>query len=102
MSRPDSLVVVAEFRNVLEAHSTRILLEANGIRAVVIGDAISETGLEPIVVYVHRENLELAQTVIQEIPAASEVLIPAWNCACGAEVDAGFNVCWSCARPSES
>lgn len=102
MSRPESLEAVAEFRNVLEAHSVRILLEANGIPAVVMGDAISETGLEPILVYVHRENMELAQTVIREVPAAAEVLIPEWNCKCGEKVDAGFNICWSCSEPFES
>jgi hypothetical protein len=102
MSRSNHLVSVAEFRNALEAHSTRILLEANGIPAVVTGDAISEMGLEPICVFVHRENVELAHRVIQEIPAAADVLIPEWICKCGEQVDAGFNVCWSCKEPIES
>ena len=86
MSRSHHLVSVAEFRNALDAHSTRILLEANGIPAVVIGDAISEMGLEPISVHVHRENVELAHRVIQEVPAAADVLIPEWICKCGEQV----------------
>ncbi len=102
MSRSGRLEAVAEFRNALEAHSVRILLEANGIPAVVVGDAISEMGLEPIIVYVHGNNLELAQTVIFDIPAAAEVLIPEWICNCGEPVDAGFNTCWSCGNPMES
>ena len=102
MSKSNCLVTVAEFRNALEAHSTRILLEANGIPAVVIGDAISEMGLEPISVHVHRENVELAHRVIREVPPAAEILIPEWICRCGEQVDAGFNMCWSCNQPIES
>ena len=102
MSRSNRLVSVAEFRNALQAHSARILLEANGIPAVVMGDAISEMGLDPICVYVHREDVELAQRVIQEVPAAAEVLIPEWICKCGEQVDAGFHICWSCNEPIES
>ena len=98
----EKLSKVAEYPSSLEAHSIRILLEANGIPAIVLGDTINETGLEPVLVYVHQENLELAQTVILEVPAAAEVLIPEWQCDCGETVDAGFNVRWSCGQPHES
>lgn len=99
MSRDESLEKVGEFDGPLAAHSVRILLEANGIPAVVFGDASNETGLEPVLVYVHKKNIELARRVIEEVPAAAEVLIPAWVCQCGEQVDAGFNMCWSCSEP---
>jgi hypothetical protein len=98
LHKGEKLSKVAEYPSSLEAHSVRILLEANGISAIVVGDAISETGLEPVLVFVHQENLDLAQTVIREVPAAAEILIPEWRCVCGETVDAGFNVCWSCGR----
>jgi len=94
----ERLSKVAEFRNALEAHSVRIMLEANGIVAIVLGDTIKETGLEPIWVCVHQNDYEIACTIIREVPAASEVLIPLWNCECGEEVDAGFHLCWACGK----
>jgi len=56
----------------MPAHSMRILLEANGIDAQVHGDFSAEI--------------------------AGEVLVPEWTCDCGATVDEGFQVCWSCGQ----
>ena len=96
MQHDDALVEVAQYPSSLLAHSIRILLEANGIPAIVVGDAIQEIGFEPIQVMVSKKNLQLARQVIEEVPAASEILIPGWICVCGEEVDSGFNLCWSC------
>ena len=101
MQRDEPLVRVAKFNSSIEAHSTRILLEANGIPAFVVGDAIQEIGFEPIQVMVSKKNLDLAQRVINEVPAASEILIPEWVCICGEQVDSGFNLCWSCGQAHE-
>jgi len=98
MQNDEALVPVAEFHSSLQAHSVRILLEANGIPAFVVGDAIQELGFEPIQVMVSQQNLELARRVIDEVPAASEILIPEWICICGEQVDSGFNLCWSCGQ----
>ena len=46
MRAPDQLAQVAGFSSSISAHSLRILLEANGVRAVVVGDVMNETGLE--------------------------------------------------------
>ena len=100
--RNDDLVELAQFRHGINAHSIRILLEANGIPAVVDGDAMIEPGLEMAKVYVHRKNLELAKRVVHEVPPASEVLIPEWLCQCGEQVDSGFCVCWHCGTDYES
>jgi hypothetical protein len=98
MQHDDALVQVAEYPSSLSAHSIRILLEANGIPAIVVGDTIQEIGFEPIQVMVSKAHLELARTVIEEVPAASEILIPEWICICGEQVDSGFHVCWSCGQ----
>jgi hypothetical protein len=89
------LVLLEQFEHPLAAHSCRILLEANGIPSVVDGDSKIE-GFELTRLYVHRKNKELAIRVVKEVPAASEVMIPAWICSCGEEVDEGFAICWSC------
>ena len=101
MKREDDLVVVDEFQSSLTAHSLRILLEANGVAAIVDGDHAID-GTERPRLYVKRSDLELAKTVIKEVPVAAEVLFPAWVCECGAEVDEGFQICWSCGMASQS
>lgn len=110
--RDDDLVLLAKFTNSIPAHSLRILLEASGIRASVTGEeananfgsAIGMLGLNIVGVEVHvrREDLEDAKLVMNEVPAASDVLIAEWKCGCGAEVDEGFAVCWSCGREFDS
>lgn len=101
MRSSDRFAQVAEFNNSISAHSLRILLEANGVKAMVVGDVFNETGLDLVSVFVHANQIELAQLIIRDVPAASEVLIPSWICLCGAEVDAGFHCCWSCGKEAE-
>ena len=104
--RDDDLVVLARFTNSAVAHSLRILIEAHGIRVSVtnelsnsaMGTSIfgkhSPIGIE---VCVFRSDLDEARTIMQEVPAASEMLVPQWTCEdCGETVDEGFTVCWSC------
>lgn len=104
--RDDDLVTLARFTSSAAAHSLRILIEAHGIRVSVtneestsmMGTSIfgkhSPVGIE---VCVFRCDLEDAQKIMQEVPAAAEILIPQWNCdECGETVDSGFSVCWSC------
>ncbi len=43
--RAKSMAKVAECGGPLEAHSIRILLEANGVPAIVLSDTNNETGL---------------------------------------------------------
>jgi hypothetical protein len=107
--REDDLVVVASFTGGSEAHVLRLLLEANGVQAAVTGEETNATlgfgsGTDPNVfgvrVLVKRMDVEEARLIMQ-VPAASDVLIPAWICGCGAEVDEGFAVCWSCGKSWE-
>lgn len=94
----DHLVVLAALADALSAHSIRLLLEASGIQAFVTGDLPSEHGTDHVQVLVRETDREVAERIMNEVPAASEVLIPEWRCACGATVDAGFHICWSCGK----
>ena len=103
--RDDDLVCLKSFDQAISAHSLRVLLEASGIEAVVSGEetnamfitlGMGDNGSVGAQVLVKRAFLEDAQKVMFEVPAASEILIPAWNCDCGEDVDEGFAVYWSC------
>ena len=106
--REDDLVTLASFTTGGEAHVLRLLLEANGIQAAVTGEESNATfgfgtATDPNVfgvkVLVKRMDVSEAQLIMQ-VPAAADVLIPAWTCACGEDVDQGFAVCWSCGESS--
>ena len=95
----EKYVRLAEFNNPMPAHSMRILLEANGIDAQVHGDFSAEiAGIDCVSVVVRESEWAIAQRIITEVPAAAEVLVPEWTCDCGATVDEGFQVCWSCGQ----
>jgi hypothetical protein len=103
--RDDDLVRLSTFPNSLLAHSLRILLEACGVQAVVTGEesnatfggpGMGDAGMVGVQILVRRDDFEDAQRIMLEVPAASEVLVPSWNCQCGVEVDEGFSICWSC------
>lgn len=108
--RDDDLVRLKVFDNPASAHSLRILLEASGIQAMVTGEetnatfggiGLGDAGVVGVQVMVRRADLEDAKLVMLEVPAASEILVSAWNCSCGEEVDEGFFVCWSCGSELE-
>jgi hypothetical protein len=103
--RDDDLVRLSTFPSSLPAHSLRILLEACGVQAVVTGEesnatfggpGMGDAGMVGVQILVRRDDFEDAQRIMLEVPAASEVLVPSWNCQCGVEVDEGFSICWSC------
>ena len=94
----DRLVVVAASPDALTAHSIRLLLEASGVVAFVTGDFPSETPIGNVLVWTREADKPLAIQIIDEVPSASEVLVPEWICDCGETVDAGFHLCWNCGR----
>ena len=106
--RDDDLVLLARFDSPPEAHSVRLLLEAHSIDATVQneesnatlgGSIFGQIGLFRIELFVRRSDHAEAKIIMEEVPAAAEVLIPEWKCDCGETVDAGFSVCWSCGEP---
>lgn len=95
------LMVLTTVSDAITAHSIRILLEASGLQVFVTGDRPSEHASDQVHVYVRKEDFEVARQIIDEVPSASEVLIPEWTCRCGATVDAGFHCCWACGAEHE-
>ena len=104
--RDDDLVRLTLFDNPVSAHALRLLLDANGIESMVAGEeansifggALADTGMTGVEVLVRRADFDDAQTVMLEVPAACDTLIPAWTCVCGESVDQGFAICWSCGK----
>jgi len=106
--RDDDLVLLARFDSPPVAHSVRLLLEAHSIDATVQneesnatlgGSIFGQIGLFRIELFVRRSDHDEAKLIMEQVPAAAEVLIPEWKCDCGETVDAGFSVCWSCGEP---
>ncbi len=107
--RDDDLVVVASFTSGSEAHVLRLLLEANGIQAAITGEetntafgfgSATDTNIFGVKVLVKRMDISEAQLIMQ-VPAAADIMIPAWTCTCGEPVDEGFAVCWSCGQSND-
>lgn len=71
-----------------------ITVFVNGMEGSAFGAALD--GPSEIEIIVYQSDLEASQAIIAELDEESEDEIPAWNCSCGAEVDEGFGVCWSC------
>jgi hypothetical protein len=99
---PD-LIPVASYPTSAEAELARGLLVGGGLEAQLDGSAISDvagfigTALGGVRILVRAEDAERASEVLEEAATASTT--PAWDCpACGAEVDAGYDICWSCGR----
>jgi hypothetical protein len=99
-----------EARDRIEAQLLVDYLGGWGIRAVILGDYLSGAVGElsalsfPAVWVVENRDLEIARRRLGEFldRSGATAARPGWDCpACGAEVDAGFDVCWRCgaARP---
>lgn len=94
-----------EARDSLEARQLIDALDAHGIEATVLGEYLSGGAGElpatnfPWVWLINNEDLRMAQGVLDGFLASRGTLPKAgpWVCsACGAEVDAGFDICWQC------
>lgn len=102
------LVTVARFRNPQEASISKGALDAEGIQAYLIG-AEAATTLSYVGSAIGGVRLQVAS---DDSGQAKQVLATtmedtstaAWQCpACGSDVDAGFELCWSCgASPDQS
>lgn len=102
-----SMLKFYEARDSLEARQLVDTLAAHHIEATVLGEYLSGAAGElsatnfPWVWLISNEDLAVAQTVLDGF-LASQGDLPKqgpWICAgCGAEVDAGFEICWQCGR----
>ena len=94
-----------EARDSLEARQLVDALAAHAIEATVLGEHLSGAAGElpavnfPWVWLINNDDMPAAQAVLDGF-LASRGSLPKrgpWVCpACGAEVDAGFDICWQC------
>ncbi|MCP3902759.1 MAG: DUF2007 domain-containing protein [Planctomycetes bacterium] len=92
----DDPVILVNTTITAEAHNAMARVDAAGIPATI--EHAAPGLIEPArsVVWVDRADLDRAQGVL-----ASSVESPSsapWTCACGAEVDGDFEVCWQCGK----
>lgn len=96
-------------RDSMDAHHVRGLLEAAGVRAVVMGDQLATAwGEVPFMndalpgVWINDEDKARAAEVMDEFfrDAATPPRSAPWVCPrCGEEVEGQFEVCWNCGTP---
>jgi hypothetical protein len=94
-----------EARDSLEARQLVDALAAHRVEATVLGEYLSGAAGElsafnfPWVWLINNDDMPVAQSVLDGF-LASRGNLPKrghWRCpACGAEVDAGFDICWQC------
>ena len=94
-----------EARDSLEARQLIDALDAHGIEATILGEYLSGAAGElpavnyPWVWLINNDDLSAARGVLDGFLASrgSLPMVGPWKCAnCGAEVDAGFDICWQC------
>jgi hypothetical protein len=94
-----------EAQDSLEARQLIDALAAHNVEATVLGEYLSGAAGElsalsfPWVWLINNEDLNLAQSVLDGFLVSRGSLPKAgpWVCThCGAEVDAGFDICWQC------
>lgn len=101
------LATIQRFGTPQEAHLARSVLDAAGIEACVTDESAATwlwhvgTALGGTRVQVAAHDAERARQVLQQAESpGAERAHHDWQCPrCGAEVDAGFDVCWSCESP---
>jgi hypothetical protein len=102
----------------MEVHYVRTLLEAEGIKATVVGEMLGAArGELPLTletqpaVFVNPSDSDAALAIVQEylasgkeMPGEDEAVMEAsWKCKkCGEEIEPQFAVCWSCEAPKDS
>jgi hypothetical protein len=106
------VVKVYAARDTLEAHFLKGVLEAEGIRAVILGETLaSARGELPLTletlpgVWVHEADRDRAMELAASITCPQEDVVsqPRWTCRrCGERHEGAFSECWQCgaSRPT--
>lgn len=105
----EDLVTIASYGNPHEASIAKGALEAENVRSFLLGAEIANTlsyvgtALGGVKLQVAQGDAERASEILAAIGAPDILpLAGAWKCPnCGAEIDAGFDVCWSCGRVAD-
>jgi len=101
------LATIATFGDAQEANIVKGSLQDHDIRSFLIGELAGVTlwhvgtALGGVKLQVASATAARAIALLKELRA--EHASPAWHCPhCGADVDAGFDQCWSCGAGAES
>lgn len=102
------LVRIATFEYEHQAILFRTMLNEHGIPAWVTGGdgvntfgaGLTAAGLVGVDVSIHKANVAAAKSILAKMESNEETISP-WTCQCGADVDEGFGVCWSCGADIE-
>jgi hypothetical protein len=87
----------------------QLLLEARGINSFVqnknassiLGD-LPHTEVWPELWIANDSDYDAAMRTIEELDAALEAKIEAWDCPkCGEAIEEGFGECWNCGLPKK-
>jgi hypothetical protein len=101
---PDKLAVLMKFENPFQAETVRIGLNELGVKAFVENAESTRamhyvgTALGGVKVLVPESQLARAKELLKSVIGEAEVSTSTpWICAvCGEEVEASFDICWSC------
>src|SRR5436190_7116378 len=100
----EKLTLLIKFENPFQADTARIALEEHGIKAFVENSESTRamhyigTALGGVKVLVPASELSRAKELLESMKneAGVEFSTP-WICGkCGEDVEAGFEICWSC------
>lgn len=98
----DQLITIAKYSTATAAHAARIRLDAEGIRAFVADETVASTlwhvgsALGGIKLQVARADAERAGAILGGADSGGGPT-EWWLCPdCHQDVDAGFDICWSC------
>lgn len=110
MEEDKNLIRLASFEYEYEAISLRVALNEEGIPAWITGGdgvntfgaGLTAAGLVGVDVNIRQIDLKAAEKAMEQLQKESKVvMVPAWKCKCGEQVDEGFAVCWSCGAEFE-
>ncbi len=102
------LVKLCVVANTADAHLLTVLLEQEGISAVVRGDgfvplqggSLLRMETRPSVWVLDDDHLERARELAEEFgQGTGGTDAPGWRCRCGETSEAQFSECWNCGRP---
>jgi predicted amidophosphoribosyltransferase len=88
-------VVLVNTTAAAEAQSALAKIDAAGIPATIEHTAPGLIEPARSVVWVDRTDLDRAKSVMK---SGATDRPPPWTCACGAEVDGDFELCWQCGK----
>ena len=102
-SMSKELVTIASFGTVAEAHAARSLLDSHGILAFVANEETNTalfhvgTALGGVKLETASTDAEQAIEILEAAAADDAAQSSPWLCSpCNEEVEAGFDLCWSC------